>query len=73
MPLEGPLEFTPLSEGTKRGYRLEGVLTIGGILGRWDGVPGQNRTAGLALRRRSLYPTELRGQRVANFLVYRDS
>ena len=34
------------------------------------GVPGQNRTAGLALRRRSLYPTELRGQRVTNFLVY---
>ena len=35
-----------------------------------SGVPGQNRTAGLALRRRSLYPTELRGQRVTNFLVY---
>ena len=26
------------------------------------GVPGQIRTAGLALRRRSLYPTELRGR-----------
>ena len=38
--------------------------------GRWDGVPGQNRTAGLALRRRSLYPTELRGRGLADRLVY---
>ena len=30
---------------------------------RPDGVPGQIRTAGLALRRRALYPTELRGRR----------
>ena len=31
--LEGPLRFTPLIDGTRRGYRFEGVLTIGGILG----------------------------------------
>ena len=31
--LEGPLRFTPLLEGTRRGYRFEGVLTIGGMLG----------------------------------------
>jgi hypothetical protein len=54
---------------------IEEGTTIGGMFGGKrrvvrSGVPGQNRTAGLALRRRSLYPTELRGQRVTNFLVY---
>jgi hypothetical protein len=30
--LEGPLRFTPLFEGTKRGYRFEGAVTIGQFL-----------------------------------------
>ncbi len=34
--LEGPLRFTPLI-GASRGYRFEGVLTIGGLLGRRGG------------------------------------
>ena len=29
---DGPLRFTPLVEGARRGYRFEGALTIGGIL-----------------------------------------
>jgi site-specific DNA recombinase len=30
--LDGPLRFTPMVEGARRGYRFEGALTIGGIL-----------------------------------------
>jgi site-specific DNA recombinase len=30
--LDGPLRFTPMVEGARRGYRFEGSLTIGGIL-----------------------------------------
>lgn len=34
------------------------------------GVPGQIRTVDLALRRRALYPSELRGPSCAKHLVY---
>ena len=39
------------------------------------GTPGWVRTSGLSLRRRPLYPTELRGliQKIFNFLVQQDS
>ena len=30
------------------------------IISDFFGIPGRNRTAGLSLRRRTLYPTELR-------------
>ena len=36
------------------------VLDFGGLYGGAFGVPGAIRTRGLPLRRRTLYPTELR-------------
>jgi hypothetical protein len=44
--LEGPIQFTPIMAGP-RGYRFDGALTIGGLLGGTVevvqyGVPGQN-------------------------------
>ena len=54
---------------------LTAPCQLGGIFGsdlavRSVASPGRIRTAGLALRRRALYPSELRGRDVANKLVY---
>ena len=40
-----------------------------GLTGVWFGVPGAIRTRGLSLRRRTLYPTELRRHRSGTYLL----
>ena len=30
--LEGPIQFTPVLDEARRGYRFEGALTVGGML-----------------------------------------